>query len=120
MTHWRLRTDTRTGDMAHGITFHMNETSGHNVRGEFSAGPYKFLIDGTASLTIAEGQHKYGDELIAQLYTRGTPDLKPRRADGYTRVQVYLGPANEATAQMLENMANTIRQIGATNDQNTL
>lgn len=108
---WRHRTDTRRGDMAHGITFHMNEIAGDNVRGEYAVGPYKFHVEGTASLTVAQGQHKYGNELIAQLYTRTEPQVLDRRADGWTRVQVYLGPADLETADVLEGIAQTIRNI---------
>lgn len=108
---WSSRVDKREGDMAHGITFHMAETTGENVRGEFAVQGKKFHLDGIASLTIAEGQHKYGNELIAQLYTRELPTVRGRQADGYTRVQVYLGPADEQTATALEWVAQTIRNL---------
>lgn len=112
LQRWNLRTDTRANDMAHGITFHMAETRGSDVRGEFAIRDKKFHVDGTASITIAEGQYKYGTELIAQLYTRDIPPtVADRRADGYTRVQVYLGPADEETAAVLEQIAATIRNI---------
>lgn len=112
---WTYRSDTRSGDMAHGITFHMLEREGVNIRGELAVGPNKIHVDGKASLTIAQGQYQYGDELIAQLYTRDQPVVLDRRADGWARVQVYLGPADLQTAAALELAAQIIRsKIGAT------
>lgn len=107
---WRKREDRRVGDMAHGILFVMFERGGRNVRAEVTAGERKLHADGTASLTLALDQHKYGDELIAQLFTREPCRVLDRRADGWTRVQVYLGPADEQTALMLETLAACIRQ----------
>ena len=110
MSDWIHRVDTRSGDSAHGITFHMWERAGDNVRGEFSSGPQKMLVDGRASLTLATNQYKYGNEVIAQLYTREQPRIHTRHNDDWTRTQIYLGPADLNTAQILEDMARRIRE----------
>jgi hypothetical protein len=106
---WERRVDRLSSGMAAGITFLMYERTGYNVRGEVASGPRKEHFDGTSSLTLALDQHKYGDELIAQLYTTQTPRVLERRADGWSRVQVYLGPADLATARVLEEIAGEIR-----------
>ena len=111
MTSWTHRQDTRQGDKAHGITFYMWERDGEQVRGEWSGQGVKSLVDGRCSLTLATNQHKYGNELIAQIYTRELPCVKERQADGYTRVQVYLGQADLSTANALEQIAQEIRRI---------
>jgi hypothetical protein len=95
--------------MAHGITFVMYERETPNTRGEAAIGARKALIQSRASLTMAFDQHRYGHELIAQIYTTGKAEISQRRADGYNRVQVYLGPLDEHTADMLEQMAEEIR-----------
>lgn len=110
MSAWNRRKDTRRGDMAHGITFHMWERSMENCRGEVAYKTKKLHLDGRVSLTIAEGQHKYGDELIAQVYGTAV-EIKERRADRYNRVQIYLGQADEQTAEALEQIARTIRSL---------
>lgn len=107
---WRRREDTRRGDMAHGITFVMYERRTPNVRGECAAGSRKLHAEGTASLTLALDQHKYGDEIIAQLFTKEPYSVAERRADGWTRLQLFLGPADLETAQALESMAAEIRK----------
>jgi len=89
----------------------MWETDGDQVRGEFSSGPAKALVDGRGSLTLALDQYKYGDELIAQLFTASNePVMHERHSDGYTRTQVYLGTADLETAAVLEQIAATIRE----------
>lgn len=113
LSPWTQRVDTRQNDMAHGITFVMQERRGDNVRAEVAAGSRKLHVDGTASLTLALDQYKYGDELIAQLFTRTPHRVLERRADGWTRVQIYLGAADEGTAQMLERLAAEIRRRAA-------
>lgn len=95
--------------MAHGILFVMQERRGANIRAEVAAGPRKLHADGTASLTLAFDQWKHGDELIAQLFTQEPHRTAERRADGWTRVQIYLGPADEETAAVLEAIAADIR-----------
>lgn len=89
----------------------MFERSEKHTRGEFSHKGRKMLLGPTkVSLTIAFGQYKYGDEVIAQAYSKeGLVTAHNRRADGYSRSQVYLGPADESTAQMLEEAAKEIR-----------
>ena len=96
--------------MAHGITFHMWERSMENCRGEVAYKDRKMHLDGRVSLTLALNQHKYGDELIAQVYGKDAK-VRERRASGYNRIQVYLGVIDEGTAEMLEQMAKTIRNI---------
>lgn len=107
---WSCRIDKRQGDMAHGITFFMWERDAENVRGEFARRGKKFTLDGRGSLTLAVDQWKYGDELVAQIFTREDGVIKDRRADGYTRVQIYLGQADLATAEALEQIATVIRK----------
>ena len=121
MAAWEKRVDTRTNDMAHGITFHMWERYMEDCRGEAAYNTKKLHLDGKVSLTIAQGQHKYGDELIAQVYGVGG-EFKPRRAITHNRIQVYLGKIDESTATMLEEMAQTIRKIisETTNSQTDL
>lgn len=110
MSEWNKRIDKRSNDMAHGITFHMWERFMEDCRGEAAYNTKKLHLDGKVSLTIAQGQHKYGDELIAQVYGVGG-EFKPRRATTHNRIQVYLGKIDENTAEMLEDMAKTIREI---------
>lgn len=108
MSSWLYRRDTRRDDMAHGITFDMWERRMAETRGEAAYGASKFHLDGKVSLTLARNQHKYGDELIAQVYgPAGRFSL--RRASNYSRVQVYLGKADEETAAALEQIAQSIR-----------
>ena len=109
MSKWEHRRDTREGDMAHGITFEMWERRMPDTRGEAACGGRKFHLDGKVSLTLARNQHKYGDELIAQVYGAAGGFL-PRRASNYSRVQVYLGKADEETASALEEIAKSIRE----------
>lgn len=104
---WTRRTDTRKGGMADGITFEMWETKG---RGEVAHKDKKLHLDGRTSLTLALNQRKYGDELIAQVYSQGPGRVQGRRANGYNRVQVYL-PANLDTADALEQIAARIRRL---------
>ena len=108
-SRWRYRRDKRKNDKAHGITFHMWERDGEQVRGEWSGQGTKALVDGRCSLTIATDQYKYGNELIAQIYTKNMPIVSERQADNYTRVQIYLGKADLETAEALEEMAQLIR-----------
>ena len=108
---WNHRKDTRNNDMAHGITFHMWEREAANCRGEAAYNKSKLHLDGKVSLTLAETQYKYGDELIAQVFTADTGVIRERRAEKYNRIQVYLGPADLDTAQMLEDIAKQIREI---------
>lgn len=110
MSAWNRRRDTRQNDMAHGITFHMWERSMENCRGEVAYKTKKLHLDGRVSLTIAQNQHKYGDELIAQVYGTAV-EVKERRADKYNRIQIYLGQADEHTAEALEQIARTIRHM---------
>jgi len=109
MSPWRRRADRRSGDMAHGITFIMHERSGGNVRAEAAIASRKVHLDGTGALTLALDQYKYGDELIAQLYTQAPHRALDRRADGWNRVQIYLGPADISAAETLEAIAAEIR-----------
>lgn len=110
---WSSRTDTRKGDKAHGIQFFMLEREPQRdgrAGGECSVKDRKVMLDGKVSLTLATGQDKYGDELIAQIYTQERPRVEPRRSSEWSRVQVYLGPADEQTAAALEMMARQIRR----------
>ena len=109
MSKWEHRSDTRQGDMAHGITFLMWERSMKDCRGEAAFEKDKFHLDGKVSLTLALNQNKYGDELIAQCFGQ-SGSIKPRRASRYCRVQVYLGKADLATAETLEEIAKKIRE----------
>lgn len=108
MHEWQRRVDTRQNDMAHGITFVMYERDAENVRSEIAFNGKKALTDGTVSLTLAFNQYKYGDEIIFQLFTRNAPTFYERRADGWTRTQIYGGKADIATARMLISAANDI------------
>ena len=109
MGEWAHRKDTRRGDMAHGITFDMWEREMKNCRGEAAYEDKKFHLDGKVSLTLAQNQYKYGDELIAQVY--GNAGIfRERRASNYCRVQVYLGKADLETAKALEDIAKAIRE----------
>jgi len=110
MSEWNKRIDTRANDMAHGITFHMWERTMENCRGEAAFDTKKLHLEGKVSLTLAENQHKYGNELIAQIFGTGV-EIKDRRDPKYNRIQVYLGQFDEKTAVMLEDMAKTIREI---------
>jgi len=107
---WYRREDTRSEDMAHGITFIMHEREGKDTRAEVAKGFDKMHLDGRVSLTLALGQWKYGNELIAQIFTREGFKTLPRRADGYNRVQIFLGPADLETAECLEGIAQEIRK----------
>lgn len=113
---WRKRIDRRQNDMAHGITFFMWEREIENGRGEAAHEDKKLHLDGLVSLTIAENQWKYGDELIAQVFSREPGLVKVRRANGYNRIQVYLGRADIDTAEMLEEIAAKIREIKETDE----
>jgi hypothetical protein len=106
---WSRRVDRLSSGMAAGITFVMFERTWNNVRGEVASGAKKMHLDGVASLTLALDQHKYGDEFIAQLYTTTPAREMERRADGWSRCQVYFGPADLETAQVLEDIAGEIR-----------
>lgn len=110
MSDWRQRVDRREGDMAHGITFVMLERQGPTTRGEVTVGQQKIHLDGTCSLTLALNQTKYGDELIAQMYSEGEPRILERRSARWQRVQIYLGPADLGTAAVLERLAQVIRK----------
>jgi hypothetical protein len=111
MSIWNYRKDKRSNDKAHGITFYMWERAGEQIRGEWSGQGKKALVDGRCSLTVATNQYKYGNELIAQIYTKNMPVVTERQADNYTRVQIYLGEADLETAKALEQMANLIRYL---------
>lgn len=113
---WRKRIDRRQNDMAHGITFFMWEREIENGRGEAAHEDKKLHLDGLVSLTIAENQWKYGDELIAQVFSKEPGLVKVRRANGYNRIQVYLGRADIDTAEMLEEIAAKIREIKETDE----
>ena len=102
---WQRREDRRQNDMAHGINFIMYERKGENIRSEVATLGQKIHVDGVASVTLAQDQHKYGDELIVQLYTRSEPQILERRADGWNRAQIYCGPADLGTAMMLNCLA---------------
>ena len=110
MTNWYRREDTRKDDMAHGITFIMHERQSKNTRGEVAYGDSKLHLDGAVSLTLAFDQWKYGDELIAQIFTTEDGRVITRRADKYNRIQIYLGPADINTALCLETIAQEIRR----------
>jgi hypothetical protein len=105
---WQRRVDTRQNDMAHGITFVMYERKAVNVRSEIAFNGKKALTDGTVSLTLAFDQYKYGNEIIFQLFTKEAPKFYDRRADGWTRMQIYGGKADINTAKMLISVANDI------------
>lgn len=109
MAKWVHREDLRQGDSAHNILFKMWERSTEDSRGEAAFGEKKFHLNGKISLTLALGQTKYGDELIAQIYGHGG-ELKTRKSSRYNRVQVYLGPADLQTAECLEEIAKAIRE----------
>ena len=102
-TQWVERIDTRTHDKAAGITFVMQERQLPNTRGEAAISSRKANLDGVVALTLAFDQYKYGDELIAQVYSANPLDIKvnDRQADGYHRIQVFLGPADFETGLML-------------------
>ena len=104
--------------MAHGITFKMWERDIKNGRGESAYNNKKLHLDGTVSLTLAINQWKYGDELIAQVFSKDQGLVKERRSDGYNRIQVYLGKADISTAEMLEEIAINIRNQSAVNQVN--
>ena len=105
---WEYREDTRSGDTAHGITFMMWESQG---RGEAAYSDKKYHLDGKTGITIAKNQWKYGNELIAQVYSKDGGKVFDRRANGYNRIQIYLGRADLQMAEMLESVAQKIRQI---------
>jgi hypothetical protein len=107
---WQRREDTRTDGPAHGITFIMHERWGHNIRAEVAVNERKLHSLGRVSLTLAWNQYRYGNELIAQLFTNGPVEVLDRRADGWTRVQIFFGQADLQTAQTLEAIAAEIRQ----------
>lgn len=113
MSEWTYRQDTRQGDKAHGITFHMWERAGDQVRGEWSGQGVKSLVDGRCSLTLATNQYRYGHELIAQIYTRNDPIVTCRQADGWTRIQAYMGYPDLGTANTLDQIAHQIRRLNA-------
>jgi len=108
---WMSRVEKGDG-LSHGMTYVMFERQGRNVRAEVAEGRRKLHADGTASITLALDQWKYGDELIAQLYTRQPTREKERlpRENGWTRIQVFLGPADLETAATLERIAARIRE----------
>jgi len=108
---WIKRTDKRKNDMAHGITFHMWERKTEHSRGEAAYKGKKLHLDGWVSITIAENQWKYGDEIIMQVFTKEDGKVLPRRADGYNRIQIYLGEADLNTAETFEWIAAQIRKI---------
>jgi hypothetical protein len=108
MMPWQRRVDTRRDDMAHGITFLMHERRGRNVRAEVTTGDKKIHTEGAVSLTLALNQYKYGDEIIFQLFTREAPRILERRADGWTRAQIYGGPADMTTVAMLRSCADDL------------
>ena len=109
MSKWEHREDTRHGDMAHGITFKMWERQMKDCRGEATYSDKKMHLDGKVSLTLAQDQYKYGDELIAQVYGANARILD-RRASKWQRIQIYLGEADLETAQALEDIAKAIRE----------
>lgn len=94
--------------MAHGITFVMYERGAPNVRAEVTVKNRKVHVTGLASLTLALNQHKYGDEIIFQIFTRDQPEVLERRADGWTRTQIYGGQADIETVKMLLSVAKDI------------
>jgi hypothetical protein len=111
VSRWSRREDTRSNDMAHGITFVMFERQTPITRAEIAKQQGgKLHVDGPISLTLALNQWKYGDELIAQLYTKEPFQTYERRSDGYTRVQIFMGPIDLNTAEMLEGVAEEIRK----------
>lgn len=105
--------DTRRNDKAAGITFYMWERQGRETRGEAAYNARKLHLDGRVSLTLATNQYKYGDELIAQVYSKEKGRVLDRQADGYGRIQVYLGTADLETAEMLIQIANQIKELHA-------
>jgi len=109
--NWQHREDKRSNDMAHGITFYMWERLIENGRGEASYDDKKYHLDGKVGITIAKDQWKYGNELIAQVYSKDNGKLFKRRANGYNRIQIYLGKADLNTAETLEMIAKKIREI---------
>jgi hypothetical protein len=94
--------------MAHGITFVMHERGDVNVRAEVAVKARKVHVEGVASVTLALNQYKYGNEIIFQLFTRENPEVFDRRADGWTRIQVYGGQADRDTVAMLRSCADDI------------
>ncbi len=77
-----------------GIVFTMFECRDASVRNaEVALDDHKHTITKqTLSVTVAEGQWKYGDEIIVQAYApRGSIVSKPRERvnDTYNRVQVF-------------------------------
>ena len=104
---WKIRTDKRSGDKAHGITFVMAESS--RARGEVAVGARKLHADGVGSLTLAFDQYRYGDELIAQLYTQEAHRVLAREADGWMRLQIFLGRVDASMLAALEHLVVQVR-----------
>ena len=71
-----------------GIKFTMYECG--VSRGECAGQIGKFHLDGKSSVTCADGQYKYGDEVIIQIFAQaGTMTKRERVNDNYDRVQVF-------------------------------
>lgn len=88
-----------------GITFTMYETElGRNAEAALQGG--KYLLNGKQSVTIADGQYKYGDEVIIQVYNvPGSLVLKERVAETYDRIQIFFKKVDflELCKQILED-----------------
>lgn len=67
------------------------------------------------SVTLATEQDLYQDEVIVQALNVDVAGMEEgaRASDTHGRVQIYLGPADAETAQMLEFVAQRIRKMKA-------
>ena len=59
-------------------------------RGEVATTDAKYHLDGCPSVTIADGQYKYGDEAIMQIFAKkGSIITKQRVNENYDRSQIF-------------------------------
>lgn len=109
---WKYRMHLGKNDMAHGITYHMWERDGGQRVGEVTvADGRKINIPGTVCVMIAQGQYKYEDELVGQVFRKGEPVDLPRKADTYQRIQIYFGALDEWTVPLLRRVAIMVKEI---------
>ena len=105
------------GPYSDGITYRNYEFHGYeNGRAAYECGDTSIKIDAVPSLVIAEGQYKYGAELLANVYLddAALQRIEPRNNSRYVRLQVWIAPAdNIETAEALEHMATQIRANAA-------
>ena len=63
---------------------------GHQRDSEASLQGGKLILKGIQSVTMAEGQYKYGDEVIIQVYNQaGSVVKKDRVNENYDRIQIF-------------------------------